>query len=269
MYMSRFISFLTLGLFFISMSSGLIIVFAYHPSTAFQSVQSIKYLLPYGDFFRQLHYFSSEIFTITLLFHIGFELLKSKIKTTSSSWNYSILGFIAVIILMFSGFVLKGDLSANGAAQVAFNLIKDTPFLKELFPLFHDNDVFYYKFFIWHILFLPLLLGYAIYKHIDTLHVKIEYFSIAIGASIITMTIFSMPADIIKGEKVQSLTSPWFFKGAENLLLRSWSPLSVNIALITPFILLIIYFYSSYKYTIKALLLLWLLLYMYASVMGL
>ncbi len=266
--MSRFISFLTLGLFFISMLSGLIVVFAYHPSTAFQSVQKIKYLLPYGDFFRKLHYFSSEIFTISLLFHVALELLKSKIKTTSTSWNYSILGFIAVIILMFSGFVLKGDLSANGAAQVAFNLIKDTPFLKLFLPLFKDNTVFYYKFFIWHILFLPLLLGYAIYKHIDTLHVKVEYLSIAIGTTIVTMFIFIMPADITKGEKIQSLTSPWFFKGAENLLLRSWSPLSVNLALIIPFILLIAYFYSGYKYILKALLLLWLLLYMYASVVG-
>ena len=266
--MSRFTSFLTLGLFFISMLSGLIIVFAYHPSSAFDSVQKIKYLLPYGEFFRKLHYFSSEVFTISLLFHIVLELLKNKIKITSSSWNYSILGFIAIIVLMFSGFVLKADLSANGAAQVAFNLIKDTPFLRGLLPLFQDNTVFYYKFFIWHILFLPLILGYAIYKHTDALHVRIEYLSIALGISILTIMIFNMPNDINAGEKLQNLTSPWFFTGAENLLLKSWSPLSVNLALITPFVLLFAFFYTKYKFIIKALLLLWVMLYMYISVIG-
>jgi len=246
--MSKFISFLTLALFFISLLSGLIIVFAYHPSSAFQSVQKINFLLPYGDFFRKLHYFSSELFTIFLLFHIILELIKKNISIPSSSWNYSVLGFGIIIILMFSGFVLKADLSANGAAQVAFSLIKDTPFLKNLLPLIQDNAIFYYKFFIWHILFLPLILGYAIYKHIDSLEIKIQYLSVAIGVSILALLFLKMPRDIIPGENIENLSSPWFFLGAENLLLKAWSPLFINLILVIPFILLVIHFYINEKY---------------------
>jgi len=167
---------------------------------------------------------------------------------------------------MFSGFVLKADLSANAAAQVAFNLIKDTPFFKYFLVLIEDPNVFYYKFFIWHILFLPLVLVYAIYKHIDTLHVKVQYLSIALGISVLSLMILSMPRDIIRGEKVHTLTSPWFFEGAENLLLNSWSPFLVNLVIIFPFVLLIAYFYSKQKNIIKTLLALWLISYIFISV---
>jgi ubiquinol-cytochrome c reductase cytochrome b subunit len=248
------------------MISGLIVVFAYHPSLAFDSVQKINFLLPYGSFFRKLHYFSSEAFTLFLLLHVGLELIKHKVLISASSWNYSIFGFGLVIILMFSGFVLKADLSANAAAQVAFSLIKDTPFLKYFLALMQDSSVFYYKFFIWHILFLPLVLGYAIYKHIDTLHVKAQYLSIAFGLSILSLMTLSMPRDIISGEKVHTLTSPWFFEGAENLLLNSWSPLLVNLVIIFPFVLLVIYFYIKEKNIIKTLLCLWLISYILISV---
>ena len=263
---SRFISYLTMGLFFISLLSGLIVVFAYHPSLAFQSVQQINFLIPYGLFFRKLHYFSSEAFTLFLLLHVGLELYKNKINITSVSWNYSIFGLILVIVLMFSGFVLKADLSANGAAQVAFNLIKDTPFLKWMLNLIQDTTIFYYKFFVWHIVFLPLLLGYAIYKHINSLHVSAQYLIIALGISALALISFTMPSDIIPGEKVKDLTSPWFFKGAENLLLNSWSAISINLFLSLPFFLLVTYYYSKHKNIIKILLGIWLITYIMVSI---
>ena len=37
--------------------------------------------------------------------------------------------YTAIFVLMFTGFVLKADQSANAAALVAFSLIKDTPIL--------------------------------------------------------------------------------------------------------------------------------------------
>ncbi len=269
--MSKAISFVTFGLFFIALVSGLVIVFAYHPSNAFDSVQKISYLIPFGLFFRKLHYFSSEAFMIMLLLHIAMELSKKKININieSLSWNYSVAGVILVIILMFSGFVLKGDLSANAAAQVAFNLIKDTPIIKIFLPLIKDDTVFYYKFFIWHILFLPLFLTYAIYKHIKFLQIKALYFSIAMGISISAMMIFNMPKDVVLSAKVKNLESPWFFVGAENLLSNSFSPFFINMILFIPFILLILHYYTKKKSLVNILLISWILVYGYISVFSL
>ncbi len=264
---SRLVSYLTMGLFFISLLSGFIVAFAYHPSLAFQSVQKINFLIPYGLFFRKLHYFSSEAFTLFLLLHVVYELSKQRVKISSSSWNYSILALVLVIILMFSGFVLKADASGKAAAEVTFNLLKETPILSNFLALLKDSSIFYYKFFIWHILFLPIILLYAIYKHTNTLQTRIEFISTALGVTILTLLIFSMPKDIVLGVDVKHLSSPWFFLGAENLLAKSWSPLSVNLFLATPFLFLILYFYTKHKNIIKVLLALWLIVYILISIL--
>jgi len=263
--MPRIVSYILFGLFFVSISSGAIILFAYHPSIAFNSVQKINYIIPYGNFFRKLHYFSSEIFTFFLLLHVVLEISKKKLNLDSSSWNYSVIGLMLVFILMFTGFVLKADLSANGAAEVTFNLIKDTPILNHTLNLIQDKTVFYYKFFIWHILFLPAILIYAIYRHTKTLHVEVEYISIALGITLLSAFFISMPRDIVPTESIKNLTSPWFFFGAENLLQKAYAPSIINLMLITPIFLLFAYYYMKNKTVIKILLLLWLIAYTYIS----
>jgi ubiquinol-cytochrome c reductase cytochrome b subunit len=226
----------------------------------------MRFIIPYGGFFRALHYFSSETFTLVLLLHIGFEVAKKKIKISNTSWNYSILGFLLVVVLMFTGFVLKGDQSALAATDVAFNLMKNTPILNHFIPLFQDDSVYYHKFFIWHIIFLPLVLSYAIYKHVSTLTTKIEYITIAIGLSIAGYLVSVMPPDIALTQKVDILKGPWFFWGAENLLRINFSSIVVNLILLLPFVLLALLPCIKYKNSIKTLIGAWVLGYFVMSV---
>lgn len=263
--MSKFVSWLSVGLFWVSMTSGLVVAFVYHPSAAYDSVQKMRFIIPYGAFFRGLHYFSSEVFTLVLLLHIILELVKKKIKISSISWSYSIVSFLSLVILMFTGFTLKGDQSALAATDVAFNLMKNTPFLAHLIPLFQDDTIYFYKFFIWHILFLPLILSYAIYQHINTLRVKIEYTTMAIGISIAGYLVFAMSPDIALNQKVATLKGPWFFWGAENLLRINLSSSVVNLILLIPFALLLLLHYTKYKNSIKTLIIAWVVGYMAIS----
>jgi len=264
--MSRYISWLTQAFFLVSMLSGIIIVFAYYPSNAYDSIQKINYIIPFGSFFRELHYFSSESFLVILLIHIVMELYKKDIKIEFSSWTYATIALFVVFILMFTGFVLKADQSANAAAQVSFSLINDTPFLENFLPFFKDTQVFYWKFFIWHILFLPLLLVFAIYKHVKKISVDIRYFTIAIAITMLLALLIPMPQDIALELKVDYIQGPWFFWGAEKLLELSVSSLAVNIVLAIPFLLLFLLPSFRYKNILKILLLIWIVLYAYFSI---
>jgi ubiquinol-cytochrome c reductase cytochrome b subunit len=264
--MSKHISWLTQALFIISMVSGIIVVFAYYPNNAYESVQKLNYIIPFGSFFRQLHYFSSEAFLIILLIHVIIELYKKKIKISISSWNYSILALFCVILLMFTGFILKGDQSANAAVQVAFSLIKETPMVDNFLPLFKDTQVFYWKFFIWHILFFPLILVYAVFRHVKKLKVDISYFTFALALSLLLPLFIPMPEDIAPELQIEHILGPWFFWGAENMLALSLSALTVNTILAIPFLLLLILIYSENKTLYKILLLLWIIIYAYFSI---
>ncbi len=264
--MSRYIAWITQALFIISLSSGLIIVFAYYPSLAYDSVQKIEYIIPFGAFFRQLHYFSSEALVVSLLLHVVIEVSKKEIKITFNSWIFSILALLVALFLMFTGFVLKADQSANAAAQVAFSLIKDTPILDNFLSLFQDNTVFYWKFFIWHIIFLPILIIYAVFKHTKRLRVDISYFTVALGISLLLSFLLKMPRDIALEEKVLHVKGPWFFWGAENLLQFGLNALSVNMILLLPFAFLIFFYRKQNQKILKALLLLWVIVYAYFSI---
>lgn len=255
-------SWICLALFNVSMLSGLILAFMYKPFNAYESVQTITYLVPFGDIFRQIHYFSSQLFVAFLILHIIFELLKLKIKISQSSWNYSIMATLVLFFLMFTGYVLKADLNGLSAGQVALSLIEQTPVLEWFLPLFEDSSTFVWKFYIWHILFLPLLLGFGIYKHIDKL--KTKYFIIGLGITVLTMIVFTMPKDLDINLTLVHVTGPWFFKGAENLLVKGVPTLLVDFVIAIPFILLVLYFYfEKYRKIINYLLLLWTALYAY------
>lgn len=259
--MAFIISWISVALFNISMLSGLIVAFVYKPSIAYESVQKLTYLIPYGNIFRELHYFSSEAFLVFVCLHLALELAKCSIKIDLNSWNYSVVSLIVLLMLMFTGYVLKADLSGLSAGQVALSLMKQTPFVDTFLPLLEDNTLFIWKFYIWHILFLPLILTYAIYKHITLLQTK--YFIVGLGITILLMMVYVMPKDIAFDVDAQNVDGPWFFLGAENLLVKGISPLIVDLVIVFPFCLLFAFYFAKEKKPINYLLVLWLGAYAY------
>jgi ubiquinol-cytochrome c reductase cytochrome b subunit len=124
--------------------------------------------------------------------------------------------------------------------------------------------MFVWKFYLWHILFLPILLSYAIYVHVKTL--KTKYFIIGLGVTLLCMVVFTMPKDIPLDTVLTHVTGPWFFLGAENLLMLGISPIAVDMVIAIPFLLLTLYFYmQNYRVVLNYLLLIWLGLYAYFS----
>lgn len=254
--MAYMISWISVALFNISIISGLIVAFVYKPSLAYESVQKLTYLIPYGDIFRSLHYFSSEAFLMMTLLHIAVELRKREITLSATSWNYSLLALGALFFIMFTGYVLKADLSGLSAGEVSLSLLKQTPGLSFFLPLFEDTSMFTWKFYLWHILFLPLVLSYALFLHVKTF--KTKYWSIALGLSVLCMMVFSMPKDIAPDSIGLHVSGPWFFRGAENLLMLGVYPIVVDLVMLIPFALLLGYFYkASWRSWIRVGLIVW------------
>lgn len=237
------VSWICVALFGVSMISGLIVAFAYKPSLAYDSVQMLTYVIPYGDIFRKLHYFSSEAFLLFTLLHLLIELSKQKVVISAKSWNFSILAFGIILFLMFTGYVLKADLSGLSAGEVALSIVKQTPVLNSVVFLFEDLSLFVWKFYLWHILYLPLFLVLVLLLHVKSL--KTKYFIIGLGISIGAMMLFSMPKDVNPQALDIHVHGPWFFRGAENLLMEGVPTLLVDLVMAIPFLLLVVYFYKE------------------------
>lgn len=261
--MAFMISWVCVALFNVSMLSGLVVAFVYKPSMAYESVQTMTYLIPYGKFFRELHYFSSEAFILFTLLHVILEMIKPHIRIKAFSWHYSVLALLLMFALMFTGYVLKSDLSGFSAGEIAISLIKQTPLLEYILPWIEDKSLFFWKFYIWHILFLPLVLSYAIYKHIDTL--KTRYFIIGIGLTLLAMLFFSLPKDVAYHANTTQIHGPWFFWGAENMLAAGIKVWIVDLMILLPFVFLSLYYELTQKRYAIGLLFVWLWVYAYYS----
>ncbi|WP_022671262.1 cytochrome b N-terminal domain-containing protein [Hippea alviniae] len=262
------ISWICQALFIVALLSGIPLVFAYYPQHAFESVQKITYLTPFGLFFRKLHYFSSELLLFFIVFHVIIELFlsyKSKRKT-ESDYLFGSLAFIAVILLMFSGYVLKADQNGQSAALVAQNIMKDSVILKYFSSFLSDSSVFYWKFFLWHVIFLPFFFFLFVFYHAKRVLPRIEFVSIALSLSVIFMLFFKMPKDIPFNLTSKHLTGPWFFEGVENMLKMN---VNVDIAVFLGFFPSIaLMFYkneSKFKTVINILLILWVIFYVAIS----
>ncbi|NLK67223.1 MAG: DUF4405 domain-containing protein [Campylobacteraceae bacterium] len=262
--LSFLLSWITVGLMLVCLLSGIVLLFVYYPSQPYESIANFKFI-PYAVFFRKLHYFSGELFLIFTLFHIVVELVRKSNKNISKfAYLSGVVAFIAVLVLMFSGYVLKGDLNAESAAQVAFALILNTPILENFISLFKDFNQFFWRFFILHTIIFPIILIYFLKAHSKRVFTK--YFIVGLGLTLVVLSFISMPPDLNPLIMDENVSGPWFFLGGENLLIKGVNSIIVVCFLATPFVLLsVICFIKNRVFynLILLLIVLWTVLYAY------
>ena len=56
---------------YLSIVSGIVVALHYDHNEAFYSLTTIELVVPYGAFWRSLHYYSSQLFFLLLLVHLS------------------------------------------------------------------------------------------------------------------------------------------------------------------------------------------------------
>jgi quinol-cytochrome oxidoreductase complex cytochrome b subunit len=100
------------------------------PEQAALSVQAITFLVPYGDLVRHTHYWAAQGLVIVAVVHLARVAFTGAYARTRR-FNY-VLGmvlFALVLVLDFSGYVLRWDQGVQWALAVGTNLFKTVPFI--------------------------------------------------------------------------------------------------------------------------------------------
>ena len=98
------------------------------PEKAAESIQVITSLVPYGNLVRNLHYWSAQLLVITLMVHLLRVILTGS-YAPPRSFNY-LLGLILLVVVLlldFTGYVLRWDEGIRWALVVGTNLLKTIP----------------------------------------------------------------------------------------------------------------------------------------------
>jgi cytochrome b6 len=161
-------------LFGVLVVTGLLEMFYYVPSLerANASVQILTFLAPYGWLVRGMHYWAAQSLVVIAVLHLLRVVLTGAYKSPRRfNWLLGVSLLVFVVLLDFTGYVLRWDTDIEWALLVGTNLLKSIPLIGEaLYGLVvggsevsGDTIV---RFYAWHIFGLALIAAVAIGWHI-------------------------------------------------------------------------------------------------------
>jgi ubiquinol-cytochrome c reductase cytochrome b subunit len=204
---------------YISVLSGIVIGLQYNAAEPFYSTATIELVVPFGSFWRALHYYSSQAFFLLLLCHLIIILWENSASFSRSAWIRLTASVPVALLLLFSGYVLRGDATGEAAGAIAEHIALSMPLIGEALNkfLFDVQATGVQKVYISHLIGLMVLGGFCVWPHLRryTAHWRnhIPLTLLLLGLSVTLTT--PMEADRIG---LLHIAGPWFFLGLQELL---------------------------------------------------
>ena len=175
---------LSLLLFVLLTVTGVFLMFYYVPDTrrAYDDMKDIEFVVPFGQFLRNLHRWAAHAMVITVWLHMLRVFLTSSYKPPREfNWVVGVVLLVLTLLLSFSGYLLPWDQIAFWAITVGTNMATATPFLGAEGPfslVTYDNDLRFLilgsrsvgqsallRFYVLHCLALPLAAAVLLAVH--------------------------------------------------------------------------------------------------------
>ncbi|MCF8130931.1 MAG: cytochrome b N-terminal domain-containing protein [Deltaproteobacteria bacterium] len=219
---SAYLPRLGLSALFMCLFSGIVLTFYYRPmGNVFQNVEEITTLVPYGWFFRQLHFASGQLFVILMLIHAVDHFHRKRYRLyPGGQWQRLIFSLCLCFYTLFTGFILKGDKEGLFAAKIFMGITGDIPLVgKRLSSLFiQSGEALFFLPYLYHCFFLPILILYLIRTHIRRWFPEQGLlYTGAAGLCLYALCVKPF-MDIPPDAFAVSVTGPWFFLGLQTLL---------------------------------------------------
>ena len=208
---------------YVSLVSGIIVGIHYSPAEPFYSASALDILVPYGSFFRSLHFYSSQFFFLFGVAHFLAVFDKSQ-GYSSKAYIYLIICFPCMLMLLFTGYVLRGDATGYSAGMIAEHILEAVPFVGSalnnmLFSIStHGMD----RVYLHHVISFDLLFLFLAWDHLRRYRVMLTDHLLFISIVLLFSLLIAAPIDPDQLGLLY-ITGPWFFLGLQELL-RYLSP---------------------------------------------
>lgn len=214
---------IALASFLVCSVSGIALAIPFDVGNAYDSISIMLIANPGAVFFRNVHYWSAQLFLIFTLSHIWEHIrIGSLLQVKSGIWFRLVLSILFVFFVMLSGFMLKADADSLQALQVFKSLLTSIPFigtfLTDIILGQNDNLQLIY---IHHAVTATIILFIVVFEHSRIIWAKKMTFLISI-AIITLMAFFIQTPFQDQGHLI--LKGPWYFVGLQELLHYLGSP---------------------------------------------
>ncbi|OIP36799.1 MAG: hypothetical protein AUK47_14640 [Deltaproteobacteria bacterium CG2_30_63_29] len=221
---------LALGFLALSTLSGLALVPTYDPAAPYASLEAITAGLPWAWFMRALHWFTSQALLVTTALHLlEVVLAKRERRLEPGPWWRASASLVLIVLALFSGFLMRGDLEAVSASRIASAISLSLPWLGASLRgfLFGGEHPTVGVIAMHHAGTFTVLLWIVTYEHggralPDARSVVLAGASALVFAALATLPLGPAPNEVA----AEPLLGPWYFLGLQGMV-RDLPPLSV------------------------------------------
>ncbi|MEJ2688700.1 MAG: cytochrome b N-terminal domain-containing protein [Deltaproteobacteria bacterium] len=213
----------------VSIFSGIIVALQYESANPFYSSISLDLLVPFGAFWRSLHFYSSQLFFFLAVAHFSVIAAEMRQNVPFSKWLFLCLSLPVSLLLLFTGYILRGDATGQAAGYIAENIARSIPLVGNLINhfLFAVSEVGLRKVLANHLAGLVFLWLFLSWDHIR--RYKVEWWKN--GPELVVLLLFCSlvraPMEI-HGPGASLISGPWFFLGMQEML-RTVPPLLAGV----------------------------------------
>jgi ubiquinol-cytochrome c reductase cytochrome b subunit len=217
---------------YLSVISGLVLALKFDPAEPFYSTGILELVVPFGAFWRSLHFFSSQIFFLLLIVHIVAILVERSVDPETSGgsdapvtlekddrWLKLVLSLPVALLLLFTGYILRADVTGESAGIIAENIILAIPVLGTWFNsfLFNISGAGMKVVHANHLIGLGVLWGYLVWDHLRKYRVSWRDNGLTVIVTLGISLLLKAPLETFSPGEFH-ISGPWFFIGLQELL---------------------------------------------------
>jgi ubiquinol-cytochrome c reductase cytochrome b subunit len=232
---------------YLSLLSGLIVGIHYLPSEPFYSTSALDILVPYGAFFRSLHFYSSQLFFLFAVIHYLVVFNKSA-HYDSGSYAFLILILPVSLLLLFTGYVLRSDSTGFSAGMIAEHILEGIPVVGSTLNnlLFSISENGLQRVYLHHVFSFDILLLILAWDHLRRYRVRVADHLLLICTILLFCLFVAAPLDP-QELGVFYITGPWFFLGLQELL-RYLPPFWAGVVFPSMLIISLVFLRNRYRW---------------------
>ncbi|WP_457574247.1 cytochrome b N-terminal domain-containing protein [Desulfolithobacter sp.] len=227
---------------YVSVLSGIILSLQYDVAEPFYSTATLELVIPFGSFWRALHYFSSQAFFLLLGCHFAAILVNNRETTFNrASWIRLTLSLPVAILLLFTGYILRGDATGMAAGAIGEHIALAVPGLGSLVNnlLFALSTGGFKRVYANHLIGLMVLGGWCVWPHLRRYRARWRDHAGLTLILLATSILFAAPMEPERFGMLH-IAGPWFFLGLQELL-RYIPPFWAGVVVPSSLVLLLLY----------------------------
>lgn len=159
---------------YFSIGSGVIVGLQYDYITPYYSSSSLDIVIPFGYYFRSLHFYTSQFFFFFTCFHLIAVFSKTD-RYEKKEWLKLVTTIPVIILLLFTGYILRGDSTGSSAGFIADNIVRTIPFFSYLIDsvLLSLESSGLRKVYVQHVVGLDIVLFILLWRHLRVYRVRV------------------------------------------------------------------------------------------------